>query len=433
MNIRFLGAAQEVGRSAILVDSGRHKTLLDCGVKLGKEEEFPLLDKGVIKSLDNVVLSHAHLDHSGFLPALYAQGYRKKVVCTKPTRDLIQLLLADYLRINQEKAVYSLEDVTRLLTRTDIMEYNTEVKGITLFEAGHILGSAMTQIKSGKHTLLYTGDLNTRPSRLLEPAASQMQADTLIIESTYGGHGDKHLATKDSSKMLVDSIQATVEHGGKVIIPTFAIGRGQEILFTLENYLRSGGLRHTPVYLDGMIKKALKIYRHNAIYLKKEVQHRILTSDDDPFKSPFYKFPERKDRSDVFEQPTAIILTTSGMLNGGPVLSYLKKLAPDRKNKVILVGFQAKGTRGRLLLEGTDELQIDDEKVPINLEVDEARFSAHSDQGELLKFIKGIKGLKNVFIQHGESEKCEEFSQAITKQNKKLRVEVPQLGEEFKV
>ena len=140
---------------------------MDCGVKPGEEEEYPLVDRQLIKKLDAVVLSHAHLDHSGFVPGLYAQGYNKKVVCTKPTRDLIQLLLADYIKINQEKALYTLEDVNKLLTHTEITEYHQEKNGIEFFDSGHILGSAMTMVSSQGKRLLYTADLNVRPSRFL--------------------------------------------------------------------------------------------------------------------------------------------------------------------------------------------------------------------------------------------------------------------------
>ena len=434
MKIRFLGASREVGRSSILLE-GKKKIMLDCGVKIGNGDAFPLIDKRIVNTLDEVVLSHAHLDHSGFLPVLYRMGYRKKVLMTKPTRDLIQLLLADYLKIASERhaAPFSQKDLNTLLTHVDIVEYEQEKNGITFYDAGHILGSAIIVVKDSGHKVIYTGDLNTKASRLLEGAKMGLAGDTLIIESTYGSKKDRHTPVKEASAALIASINETLRHGGKVIIPTFAIGRGQEILYTLENYLRSKQLHETPIYLDGMIKKALRIYRHNAINLKREVQYRILTSDDDPFKSDFYKIPETKSREDVFEQPTAIILTTSGMLNGGPVLHYLKKLAPDARNKVILVGFQAQGTRGRLLLEGADELEIDGEKVAINAALDQAPFSAHSDYAELMEFVSSIKGLKRIFVVHGEEEKSEEFASELRKKFKRVQVTVPENSKEYAV
>jgi len=433
LEISFYGGASEVGRSCVVIDDKRKRYMLDCGVKLDSEDEhYPAIEAREIRRVNHAVLSHAHLDHSGYMPGLYAEGYRGDVLLMKPTRDLIQLLFADYMRLNKGVSPYKEPDVKRMLASTKMLELGEKHGDVVFHEAGHILGSVMTELNLSKK-VLYTGDVNVRPSRLLDGAARNVDAEILIIESTYGAKEDRHVPVKDASNALIRSINATFAKGGKVIIPTFAIGRGQEILFTLENFLRSGALKKTPIYLDGMITKALRIYRHNAIYLKREVQRRILTSDDDPFKSEYYMIPETKDRSDVIAQERAIILTTSGMLNGGPVLTYLKKMAPEKKNKIILVGFQAKGTRGRELLEGADELTIDDEKIPINLEVDQAPFSGHSDWRELLELVRGMKKLKRIYVMHGEQEKAAQFADTLSHEFGRVSVEVPKLGETFRV
>jgi len=436
MNVTFFGAAREVGRSAILLE-GTEKILLDCGIKPAKEPEYPLLDAKTIKSLDRVVLSHAHLDHSGNIPGLYAQGYKGQVEITKPTRDLIQLLLADFLRLNKENSPYSQAEVDRLLKSTSIHEFDEpfKTKSATLRfrTAGHILGAAMTEVHTGGRKILYSGDIDIRESRLLDGAASSLEADTLILESTYGSKADKHPSLKNTGKGFIDSVNKTLKAGGKVIIPTFAIGRGQEILFTLESYLRSGGLEHVPIYLDGMVTRALRIYRHNAIYLKKEIQRRILTSEDDPFKSEFYFIPQRKDRADVFEHDRAIILATSGMLNGGPVMSYLDKLGQDEKNKLLLVGFQAAGTQGRELLEGRGFVEHEGRRIDVNCEIEQAPFSGHSDHAELLSFAKSVKGLKNVYVVHGEGSKSYELAEAIEATCKGVQATVPELGETIRL
>ncbi len=436
MEISFLGGAREVGRSCVLVE-GIQNTLLDCGIKLNETEEYPLIEKSTVRRLDRVVVSHAHLDHSAYAPALYASGYRGQVVLTKPTRDLMQLLLADYLRLNKKFSPYSEQDVERLLKRTQILEcgeWSEKGRGpVRLQEAGHILGSAMTELRDEKK-MLYTSDINTRSSRLLEGATKGLEAEVLVIESTYGGKRDRHASSKEAGQVLVKSIRESLDRGGKVIIPTFAIGRGQEILFTLESYIRSGALPRVPIFLDGMINKALRIYRHNAVYLKKEIQRRILTSEDDPFKSPYYLVPATRDRSDVFEQEKAIVLATSGMLNGGPVLTYLEHLAGDRRNKIILVGYQAEGTRGRALLEGAKELELDGRMVEIRLKVDQAPFSGHSDYQELLQFTKSVKGLKTVFVVHGEERKPFELAEGIEDAFKqRVDVIVPELGETVRI
>ncbi|HII38551.1 TPA: MBL fold metallo-hydrolase, partial [Candidatus Micrarchaeota archaeon] len=249
MEISFLGGAGEVGRSCILV-SGSEKILLDCGVKFKEREEFPQLDNKTARSLDRAVISHAHMDHSGFAPALYAAGYTGQVYLTKPTRDLTQLLLADYLRLQKDFSPYTQDDINKLLTHTQILEYDQwsdKGKGPIRFqEAGHILGSAITELNLDGKKIIYTGDINLRSSRLLEGAKVGMEADVLIIESTYGAKANHHIAGKDADRILIDNINAALRNDGKVIIPSFAIGRGQEILSTLESFMRSGSLEKTP-------------------------------------------------------------------------------------------------------------------------------------------------------------------------------------------
>ncbi|MBI2445449.1 MBL fold metallo-hydrolase [Candidatus Micrarchaeota archaeon] len=407
---------------------------MDAGVKIsGDEEEFPLLETRHIAELDRIVLSHAHLDHSGYLPYLYKQGCDAPAIMTKPTRDLIQVLLADYIRINQAASPYDEKDVVHLLKKTQMMEYENPLDGVQMYNAGHILGAAVTELETGGKKILYSGDINDRETRLLNAVKTGYTADAMIIESTYGDPLDRHPSLKDAANQLIQLIQATLERGGKVVIPTFAIGRGQEILFLLENYMRSGLLQDTPIYLDGMIGKVLRIYRHNALFLKKEVQHRILSSEDDPFKSSHYRVPQTKDRSDVLQQEKAIILATSGMLNGGPILHYLKHLGPDERNTLIFTGYQGAGTRGRQLLEGARELQLDDALVPINMQVTEAKFSGHADFQGLTTFAKSVRGLKDIFIVHGEKAKSESLGNALGKIHKSARIHVPALGEEIRL
>ncbi|MEK6923737.1 MAG: MBL fold metallo-hydrolase RNA specificity domain-containing protein [Candidatus Micrarchaeota archaeon] len=414
--ISFLGACREVGRSSFIV-TGRESTMLDCGVKFGEAEEHPLVTKRLLKTLDRVVISHAHLDHSGYAPALFEQGYSGPVYCTKPTRDIMQLLLADYLRIARESGskTYSQKGVAKLLAAMKCLEYGDENSfkktGIRLDHAGHILGSATILLRHDSGTLLYTGDLNVRETRLLEPAGSPPAADALLMESTYGAKGDVRPSTKDATQFFISSLKRTLDAGGKVIVPTFAVGRGQEVLFTVESHMISGALPQLPIFLDGMVKKALRIYRHNAVHLKREIQLRILTSDDDPFKSERYHFPERKDRSDVLEAGPCVILSTSGMLNGGPVLHYLEKLGGDPANTLMLVGYQAEGTLGRKLLEGAREFTLPNgHSVGLKLKVLQAQFSAHADHDELVQYARRVQGLRKVFCVHGEGGKADELA-----------------------
>ncbi|MFH0971107.1 MAG: MBL fold metallo-hydrolase RNA specificity domain-containing protein [Candidatus Micrarchaeota archaeon] len=419
---------------------GKRNILLDCGVKLkSKDEEFPLIDGHAIRRLSKAVLSHAHMDHSGYMPALYASGFKGKITLTKPTRDLIQILLADYLKINTGFSPYNEHDVNHLLKSTEILEFYQfdPTNSVRFHPAGHILGAAITEVIDEKK-VIYTGDINTRESRLVDGAnLSNLEANALIIESTYGGKADNHPASKDASNAFIDSVHRTLQHGGNVIVPTFATGRGQEVLFILESYMRSGKLEKVPIYIDGMVKKMLKVYRHNAIYLKDEIKKRILTSDDDPFKSPFYVLPKTKDRSDVGESGKCIIVTTSGMLNGGPVISYLDRMGKDKKNKLVFTGYQAEGTPGRALLDGSRTLVVENKRIELDLQIEQAKLSGHSDHRELLQIVRAVKGLEKVFIVHGEGEKLTDFKAAIEKQAEKdkqeLEVIIPKLAETFEI
>lgn len=445
MKISFLGGAREVGRSCIHV-SGEKSTLLDCGVKFGEKEEYPLLDRQLASSLDQAIISHAHLDHSGYAPGLYSLGYGGKVFLTKPTRDLMQLLLADYLKLAKERGAppFSEKHCNRLLQSTRMLEYDDGIAwqklGIRFQHAGHLLGSSLVELNEEKK-LLYTGDLSLRETRLLEPARTGLSAQVLIIESTYGARTDKHPSLKAVSAKFVAAMKKTLERGGKVLIPTFAVGRGQEVLFTIESFMRSRALPEVPIYLDGMVKKALRIYRHNAIYLKREVQLRILSSEDDPFKSEHYHLPKTKDRKDVIEGGPCIILATSGMLIGGPILHYLKELGNDSNNLLIMVGYQGEETPGRKLLGGANEMEIDGQNYPVSLEVLQVPFSAHADHDQLVDFAKSVQGLEKAFVLHGEGRKSDELAQDIERKcnkgkgghSRKVEAVVPELGSEHEV
>lgn len=437
MELQFLGGAREVGRSSFVIRE-KNNWLVDCGVKLGSEDEYPALTKALVKQLDRVVLSHAHLDHSGYLPALYSKGYGGKVWCTKPTRDMMQLLLADYLKIAQEheKNPYGQDDLDKLLTKTEITEFGVPAKGaeeLSFHSSGHILGSALCKFDFPSGTLLYTGDFSSRESRLLDPCVTGLRAKWLVMESTYGGREDKRPALKVAVKQFIDSVTETLNSGGKVIIPTFAVGRGQDVLFTLESHMRSGVLPKAPIYLDGMVKKALRIYRHNAIYLKDEIKRQILTSDDDPFKSDNYRVPETRDRSDVAEAGPCIILATSGMMNGGPVLSYLQQFGSDPQNKLIFVGYQAEGTLGRRILDGERDVEVNGQQLHLEIAVDRAQFSAHADHDDLVAFVRDTPGLEKVVIVHGEPDKGQELADdvvaACRKRGRRVEAVLPEKGE----
>lgn len=433
MKIRFYGAAGEVGRSCILVESANTKVLLDAGVKLGKHEEYPVIEDSELKTIDAIVLSHAHLDHCGYLPHIFTAGWNGYVYTTKPTFEIVNVMLSDYLKISNPRNVTK-EGFSKVNKHFKIVEYYKEfkIKGLRfkMYQAGHMLGSSLVEVSDGKHTLLYTGDMSLKKTRLLEPAHTEnLNADTLIIESTNAGEKDLPENEQDVINNLVKSIKDTVLQGGKVVIPSFATGRAQEVLFILDDYMRSGRIPKVPIYIDGMISKVMRIHRHNVIYCRKELQQRILMSEDDPFKSPnFHNVTTKQMRNKIIGEPeSCIIVTTSGMINGGPIFKYLEKLAGDAKNRLIFVGYQVEGTNGRQILEGAKEVELDGRKVQIKMAVQMCRISGHADREQLIRFISKVNGLRNIFLIHGEQGKGKDMAGALPK---KYKVYLPVLKEE---
>ncbi len=407
MQVTFYGGAQEVGRAAILLEEGERNLLLECGIKLGETTEYPLLHDDELLRIRNITVSHAHLDHSGYLPHVYSKKARPKIFLTKPTRDLMGILLADYQRIHKSKndrRLFGAKDVDDVMRDAQMMEYNEQFESdfkITFHSAGHIIGSAMTMIEDNGKKTLFSGDICMRKTRVLDPCERGLSADNLIVESTYGGREDIIPPYKESYQKMITIINETLKNGGHVLIPSFAVGRAQEVLLALDDYMRSGAIPQTKIFIEGMIGKAMKIYRHNAIYANDDIKRRILMSEDDPFNSPNFHHPRSKTREDVLKEPS-IIVTTSGMLSGGPVLFYLQKIGNDPKNTIIFVGYQAEGTRGNALLAGSKILTIDDNEVEIKMRVESVKLSGHADFNELVQFIRSVKGLKKVFLMHGE-------------------------------
>lgn len=436
MRITFYGAAREVGRSCMLVEGKDTRILIDAGIKLGQVEEHPVIEDSMLRRIDAIVISHAHLDHCGYLPHILSNGYNGPIYSLKPTLELVNVIVNDYLKISKPKSV-SKEGLAKLPKHYRMVEYHQEFRvkdlAVKLIPAGHILGSAMVEVREGNSRLLYTGDINLKASKLLDPAYTEyLRADTLITESTYGGKGDAFESEKAVLSGLVESLKETIHKGGKVIIPSFAVGRAQEVLFILDDYMRSGALPKVPIFVDGMINKAMRIYRHNVIYCKDELQKRILMSEDDPFKSKnFHVVDGKAERSRAIKtEGAAIIVTTSGMLKGGPVVRYLEKLGDDYLNKLILVGYQAVGTPGRELLGGAKQITIDDQKIKIGLKVEAYHLSAHADRPQLLRLIDKVQGLKHIFIVHGEEEKSKEFADTL---KNKYKVTLPVLKEPYEL
>lgn len=431
MKLTFFGAAGEVGRSCIMVESEKSKIILDAGVKLGKEVEFPLITDQELRQLDAVVISHAHLDHSGYLGHIYSAGYEGFTYTTKPTFELTNVLMSDYIRISNPDNITK-EGMSKMQRHHRLVEYHQEFKindiSVRLLPAGHILGSALTEINDGRNRLIYTGDLNLRTTKLLDPAYSEhLHADALITESTYGGDKDVFQSEKKVIDTMLASIKDTINQGGSVLIPSFGVGRAQEVLLVLDDYMKSGLIPPVKIYMDGMISKAMRIHRHNVIYCRDELQKRILMNDDDPFKSKnFHSVTTKQQRNRIMHGGEAsIVVTTSGMLTGGPILKYLEHMASESRNKLILVGYQAEGTLGREIENGAKQIKIEGKTVNVNLKVEKYHLSAHADRQQLMTFAGKIEGLQKIFIVHGEPERSRELQEAL---KPKYDAHHPQLG-----
>jgi len=422
VRITALGGFMEVGRSAILLETKESRILLDFGINVGAstpDKAFPLIDieQLNLSELDAVVITHAHLDHMGLVPLLYKYGYRGPVYVTRPTRELMVVMLKDLLDVSKREGSYipfSEKDVVTMLLHTIALDYDEvtdvapDVK-ITFYNAGHILGSALVHIHvgTGLHNIVYTGDLKYADTKLLDRAHTVFhRVETLIIESTYGATLQPSRA--EAEQQLIDIVKRAVERKGVVLIPVFAVGRGQEIMLVLKEAIDNKLLPEINIYIDGLVNEVTTIHYSYPEFLGKNVREELFKGEN-PFKSEyFHQIDSREAKPDILEDRPSVILATSGMLTGGPAVEYLRLMAPDSRNALVFVGYQAEGTLGRMIKDGLRELHtvVDNkvEVVKINMEVFSVEgFSGHSDQAELVKYVREIKPKpRNIVLNHGE-------------------------------
>lgn len=434
VKITALGGFKEVGRSCILLQTNHSNILMDVGLNVDTSDAtkaYPYLNAMGLQldQIDAVIITHAHLDHQGFLPYLYAYGYDGPTYCTPPTRDLMVLLQQDCINVMAQEGkapIYSEKDIKKMLNHVIVRKYG-EVTDITpkirftFHNAGHILGSAMVHlhIGDGLHNLVYTGDLKFGRTNLFDQADIRFpRVDTILMESTYGASTDVKPRLEESEQKLINVIRETVANRGKVLIPVLAVGRAQEVMLIIEKYLRNDDI---PVYIDGMVREASAIHTVYPEYLRRDVQRRILQNDS-PFDKPIFRSAIGLDRKALIESPDpAIIVATSGMLSGGPSVEFLKLMASDPKNALLFVGYQAPMSLGRKLMNGDREVpMLNNNKLDtlkVNLKVSNVDgFSGHSDRTQLINFARAIKPRPSkFFIVHGEESKCEDLARSIGK------------------
>lgn len=433
IRITGLGACREVGRSAFLVETPESKVLLDCGINIASTENaFPYMSSSSInfslEELDAVIISHAHMDHGGFVPFLFHYGYKGPVYCTPPTRDVMALLQSDFMDVMvkegkqqyfNEKSIR--EEIKHCITRDygEVTDITPDIR-LTLHNAGHILGSSQIHLHmgSGGHNLLYTGDLKFGYTELLDmPDTRYPRLETLMIESTYGGSNDRQPPRQVCDQKLIDTILQTTEKNGTIIIPTFAVERAQEIMLVIENYARSHSW-DVPIYLDGMIKEANAVHTAYPEYLKRAVQRRVLHNDS-PFESNIFNMVDPKKRDQIVEEGRAVIMAPAGMMVGGSVIRHFKNACEDPKNTLMFVGYQAPGSLGRRIQSGAKDVTLEDNGRPrqykVNLRLESIEgLSGHSDFGQLLGYLKRVfPKPERVLVVHGEERKCVNLARTV--------------------
>jgi KH/beta-lactamase-domain protein len=456
LRITVLGGAQEVGRSAILVQTRESQVLLDCGINPGSRnslDAFPRLDAPQfdIDLLDAVIISHSHLDHCGFLPFLFKYGYDGPVYCSAPTASLMTLLQLDYLDVLSKQGVmplYDQKDVRETVLHTIPLRYGvvTDIAPdvrLTLHNAGHILGSSVTHLHIGEglHNVVYTGDYKYAKTMLLEPAATEFpRVETIITESTYGSPRDTMPSRIEAEERLSSVINETLDQGGKVLIPVPAVGRAQEIMLIIDGYMRQGLLKEAPVFIEGMISEATAIHTAYPEYLSRNVRNRILHEGINPFQSDFFTIVEHPSaREEIVEGEPCIIMATSGMLEGGPAVDYFRYLASDKKNLIVFVSYQIEGTMGNRIQKGLTETPMINsngkiEIVKVNLKVESIEgFSGHSDRRQIISYIRRVTPkLERLIVCHGEKMKCLNVAN-IFQRKFKIRTNVPDVLETIRL
>jgi len=444
IRITALGGFQEVGRSAILVQTRESRVLLDCGINPGSTnplDAFPRLDipQFDLDLLDAVIISHAHLDHCGFLPFLFKYGYDGPVYCSAPTSNLMTLLQLDYLDVLSKQGLmppYDQKDVRKTVLHTLPLRYGavTDIAPdirLTLHNSGHILGSSLTHLHIGEglHNVVYTGDYKYAPTMLLEPAVTMFpRVETIITESTYGSPGDLMPSRIEAEGRLASVINETLDREGKVLIPVPAVGRAQEIMLIIDGYMRRGLLKEAPVFIEGMISEATAIHTAYPEYLARGVRSSILHEGINPFQSDYFTIVEHPSaREEIVEGEQSIIIATSGMMEGGPVIDYFKRLAQDKRNTIIFVSYQIEGTKGRRIQKGLAETPMISsegkiEVVKVDLQVESIEgFSGHSDRRQIINYLRRVKPKpERIIVVHGEKTKCMSIANIF---HRKYRVE----------
>lgn len=473
MNITFLGATKTVTGSNFLVEGAGKKFLVDCGLFQGQaleEIENEADFEFDVKDIDFMLLTHAHIDHSGRIPKLYKEGYRNKIYATKATCDLCAIMLPDSGHIQEmecewknrkklrkgQKEVEPIYDVQTALRSLEVFEpvnYDQLIEiddniHVRFNDAGHMLGSAIIEVwikENGENKkIVFTGDLGNNDIPLLSEPTMIEDADYLVMESTYGDR--HHMKDTNKAEMFVDIVTDTLRNGGNVIIPSFAVGRTQEILYELNRLKehkidndfqrRYEMLMHTPVYVDSPLAiSATEVFKENSNLFDEETR-KLIKSGDNPLEFPGLKFTRTANESKELNESdeACIIISASGMCEVGRIKHHLKHNIWNSRNTILFVGYQAPGTLGRKIVDGAKTVKIFGEEISVNARVEYIEgFSGHADQEGLLNFIYSfVKKPKHIFLVHGEPEAQKVLKGKII-ETTKLPVTIPSFGEKYEL
>ena len=437
MQLRFLGGTGTVTGSKYLVEHEGRQLLVDCGLFQGLKQLrlrnwAPLPVNAA--SIDAVVLTHAHIDHSGFVPRLLELGFRGKVFATPATAELCGLLLPDSGHLQEEEAryanrhgfskhapalpLYTEESARRALKRFEVRDFGQPFEPLPGFElrfahAGHILGAASLHLRCGAHSILFSGDLGRSDDIVMRPPAAPEGADCVLVESTYGNRSH---AAEDTLGRLADVVQRTAARGGIVLVPAFAVGRAQTLLHVIQQLKAARRIPDLPVFLNSPMAADV-----TAIFQRHAGEHR-LSADEARAVTAGVKIVNSEDESRALNslRYPSIIVSASGMATGGRVVHHLKAYAPDARNAIVFAGYQAAGTRGSSIVGGAKEVKIHGGWVPVNAEV--ARLdglSAHADREDLLAWVAALpRAPRHVWVTHGEPEAADALRQAIEERHR---------------
>ncbi len=403
MEIRVLGAAGEVGRSAFQVNCDGANFLLDYGVMFGKPRgsppTYPLHVKP--RDIDSVIITHAHLDHSGCVPSLFVSG-NCNVYGTAPTFDLSKLLIQDMIKIEKNSHSFGIPEIDNMMQKSKIIDFKEKItRGNASFElrsSGHVIGGSTVLVESNDKKLFYTGDINLRGSRLLPPADLDIgEVDMVITESTYSQ--ENQMPRNESEKGLIDFANEVIDRKGTLFIPSFSVERSQEVASVLIN----SGFKHK-IIMDGMALKVNEILLRYPEYLRnpeifKNVMDKVVAVRD------------HSERKNALKEP-CVVISPAGMLVGGNAVYYLQELSFSDKNGIALVSYQGEGTPGKKLLD-TGKVQTRGRDLNVKAEVKQFQFSGHADRDSLFEMIKNLKGNPRIMTVHGDDESCTRFAEEI--------------------